>query len=273
MSKEKQPSLKVEPNPLIQYISTEDLTKALSKEVAEEVAIDIAQAFVTKANNENLDIDYHLSGGKMVESLDNANTAFAFDTEEGTTLRKVQRMIVEVFSEDFDEEDEVAVSRMKNRRERIDEFRERVRTILNSGKFHQQITSVLRKVAFGNIPEFLLPIDIMRFLEIEIGDVGEDDFLLVIEKFAKVDPATGGYLEPPQFVQQDLFERYKATGKPFDEIISQRKEVGDEMYDLVAGATAKRYSFEIHCSIAADYSFCERPVEVPDSSNSKSEEA
>jgi len=237
-------------------ISTEELKDVLTQSFAEEVARDIANAFVTKANKDNLELEFRIpsGGGRMQGSLSTTNTWFKFDVEEDGPLKKSRDIIYEVFSEDFDLENKKELSKMKCREAIVGEFNDQVRVVLNSGMFHREISGSIRKNAMGGISEAIHPLDVIRFLEVEIGKADEDEFLLVIEKRAVADQVTGQFINPPDSVHQDLFKIYKETGKDFDEIIAEKHAEGDSRYDLVAGARKSRYSFDVHCEMAVDYS-------------------
>ena len=241
-------------------ISTEELQETLNIKLAEEVAAEIANTFETRANNENLELEFRIPAGqgRMEGTLDGPNTWFKFDAEEGTTLARVRDIIVDVFSEDFDLNDGKASARMDARRNIIDGFVDQVRTVLNSGQFHEEIAGTIRRVCLQNIPEEIHPLDVIRFLEIEIGDGNPDEVLLIIEKKALVDSATGQFITPPVSVQEVLHEEHRETGKDFNQIIEEKKAAGDERFDLVTGARTVRYAFEVHCDIAVDYSLAER---------------
>lgn len=243
-------------------LSTDELRLALNEGLAENSAADIVTVMEQQATPDNLEVDFRISEGKMVGGMDSPNTWFKIDCPEGTDLHRAKEILAEVFSEDFNAEDKVQFDRMEERKIICEEFRELIRTILNSGMYHARLSVVLRKAALGDVPASLVPIEMMRFLVVDIGDAGEDDYLLSIEKIARVDAATGQWLNPPSSVNEDLFRTHRETGMDFMDIIRLRRTEHDPRYDLVAGVTKKRYSFELHCEIVADYSFCEPPEYV-----------
>lgn len=243
-------------------LSNAELKSSLNEKLAEDVAADIVDTITRYATPENLEVDFRISEGRMVGSLDSPNTWFKIDCPTGTTVEKAKSIIAEVFGEDFDAENKEQFDRMEERKAICDDFRELVRMILNSGIYHEQLANALRKVALGDIQAFLVPIDVIRFLSIDLGEASNDDFLLTIQKVGRVDPATGQWLSPPQSVNDDLFKTYRETGMDFNDIVKKRHEENDPRYELVAGVVRKRYSFELHCDIAADYSFCEPPANV-----------
>lgn len=243
-------------------LSTADLKAVLNEKLAEDVAADIVHALTKHATTDNLEVDFRLSEGRMVGGLDSPNTWFKIDCPPGTAMQKAKNIIAEVFGEDFDPENKDEFERMEERKAICDDFREMVRVILNSGIYHNDLANSLRKVALGDVPAFLVPIDVIRFLSVDLGEASESDYLLTIQKVARVDPLTGQWLNPPQSVNDDLFRTHRETGMDFNDIIKMRHEEGDPRYELVTGVTKKRYSFELHCDIAADYSFCEPPEHV-----------
>lgn len=239
--------------------TNEELKSLLNSRLAENAASDLVWLFINKATSDNLEVDFHLSEGKIVGDLNRPNTWFQIDAQPGTFLATAKNIISDAFGEEFDDKDPKQTATIDERRSIIDDFRDQVRLILNSGVFHKHIADSLRKVALGDVPPFLVPIDVVRFLNVEIGEACEDDFIVTIQKTAKVDKDTGQWLEAPKSVNEDLFRTHRETGLDFAEIVNLRKAEGDYRYDQVTGVTKKRYSFEIHCDIAADYSFCEPP--------------
>lgn len=249
-------------------MNTDELKTYFDTKCAEQVAEDIVELMDKVANDDNLEVDFRLSGGKMVGSLKSPNTWFKADALPGTKLQEVKDTIAETVGENFDEKDEAARDRMYERVEVIDLFRDKVRIVLNSGLFHDRVANTMRRVALGNVPRQLVPFDTIRFLEIEIGEACPDDYIISIQKMAKIDQVTGQFIEPPQSVNQDLFETHRETGKSFEDIIAEKKAAGDPRYECVAGVLKKRYSFEVHCRIAADFSFCDLPEGSPSNDRS-----
>ena len=241
-------------------MTTAELIDLFDIEFAEKVAKDIVTAFQIKATNENLELEFRIPAGqgRMDGSLDSPNTWFKFDPDIGSYLEHAKNVIADVFAEDFDLTNKEESSRMDERRNIIDGFRDQVRLILNSGQFHQEIAGTIRRVCLQNVSEDIHPLDVIRFIEIEIGESDPDEFLLVIEKKAMVDPTTGNFINHPVSIHEELYKLHQETGKDFNEIIQERKKMGDERFALVTGAKTKRYSFEVHCEMAVDYSLAER---------------
>lgn len=240
-------------------LTTEELKLALNEQLADKVAEDIVAVMDSHATPQNLEVDFHISSGKMVESLDSPNTWFCVDCPEKTSLWKAKEIISEVFGQSFDHNNTEEFRAMEERKAICDNFREMLRVILNSGLFNERVSNTLRRIALGNVPRQLVPIEVIRFLSIDLGEASNDDYLLTVHKIAKIDPISGRFLTPPQSVNEDLFSTHRDTGMPFEDIVKMRKESGDPRYELVAGVDAKRYSFELHCTMSADYSFCEPP--------------
>ena len=242
--------------------TNEELKAYFTMDLAEQAADGIVLLMDEVATDDNLEVEFRLHQGKMVGSLNTPNTLFKADTQAGTLLRDVKQAIADVVNRDFDPKIPEEADRMYEAVQIIDDFKENVRIILNSGIFNRRVANTIRRVAMGNVPYQLVPIENIRFLEIEIGEANPDDCIVSIQKFQKIDQTTGQYIDPPQAINQDLFQRQRETGKSFEEIIEERKAAKDPRYECVAGVTRKRYSFEVHCRIAADYSFCEPPEHV-----------
>lgn len=241
-------------------MTPEELQAYFTPELAEQVAINIVELIETQANDDNLDVDFRLSQGKMVGNLDGPNTWFQCDAIPGTKLEEVKSVIGQIFAKDFDEKNEEEVKTAEALVNTVHSFIEAVRMILNSGIYHERIANIIRSVALGGVPSTLVPIDVLQFLDIEIGEVDKNEYVLAIQKLPRVDPVSGQFIDPPKSINKDLFETNKITGQSFEDIVAMRKAEKDPRYDSVAGVTKRRYSFEIHARIAADYSFCDLPT-------------
>jgi hypothetical protein len=238
-------------------MTTEEIKDFLNDEIAEKTASDIADLIESQATNDTLEVDFKLSQGKMTGTLDTPNTWFHADTLPGTTLNEVKTFIGKVFSEDFDENDPEKKQNAEIQTELVQNFIDNVRLNLNSGIFETKIANTIRRVVFQGIPAVVVPINVLNFLDVEIGEINKNEFLIAIQKLPKVDPVSGQFISPPQSVSVDLLDTFNSTGKSFEEIIKMRKDENDPRYDAVAGVAKKRYSFDVHCRIAADYSFCD----------------
>ena len=217
--------------------------------LAEKCAQEILVAFKENGNSETIEVDFNLSGGKMVEPLNKTNTWFKFDSREsGGSLQQVFESLTELWRKDSTEEGDAQVVR---------DFELQVNSHLQSQVNTCELADILRKVIFQSVPAAILPIEKVKFHRVEFAGADEQGYLLRIEKLARVDRETGQYIDPPQALAKELIQIHTETGQDFKEIIEEKKLAGDARYELVANAHLERYIRDVTVTLSGDYSFCD----------------
>ncbi|MAG37976.1 hypothetical protein CMI45_01145 [Candidatus Pacearchaeota archaeon] len=190
-------------------------------------------------------VDFKLSKGKMV-SEEEHNTVLSFDTKNNTSLRGVLDFICEV--EDVDEND------IKS----FEEFRQGLIGKLNSSGSQDKLKEIIREKVFQDASKDAMPIGKLNIIDVEISDLPEVDYVLVIKKMA-----------PPNYqvesVSDDLFQEHSNTSEDFEDIIKRKKDSGDIRYKYVDGVEKRKTFFEITIPIYADYSLQEVGATTNDS--------
>lgn len=224
----------------------------LTENRAKSCAKEIIAAFAEKGSNESIEVDFNISKGKMVESLDRPNTWFKFDCRDsGGALQEVFEFLTQLWQNDSTtEEDSHKVKEFENLV--TDQLRYQVKT--------GELGDILRRVLFKQIPKAILPIDKINFHRVEFAGEDEQGYLLRVQKFAKVDGDTGEYSEQPQSVSKELIEIHTETGRDFKDIIEEKRLSGDPKYKFVADAHLERYIRDVTVILSADYSFCQNPA-------------
>ncbi len=242
-----------------------NLDTELSSQLAEDAANQIIEAFEKKANVKNLEVDFEISSGKMVDknkkeikSFTSPNTWFKFDITTEESLSKIQYITEKLYSEDFDIKDKESMAKAEAEDEKFTLFRQVIVSKLNEERFHTRLANVIRKICFNNFPPQLMPINTINFLEIEFNTKDDNRFLLVIQKMARVDRVTGEFMDSRESIQEDLISEHNKSGLDFNDIIAKRKAEKDPRYEMVAGVEKRQYIFDVQCEISADYSLCDR---------------
>jgi hypothetical protein len=190
-------------------------------------------------------VDFNLSKGRMTVE-DDHNTVLSFDTKADTSLRSVLDYICDV--------EEVADEDIKI----FDTFRYGIIKKLNNEESKDRIRDIIRDKIFKDTPEELVPIEILNVMDIEISDLPEVDYVLVVKKMA-----------PPNYqgssISDDLFKERYESGEDFNDIVKRKKESGDKRYKYVEGVEERKTFFEITIPIHADYSLKEIPLKSNDS--------
>jgi hypothetical protein len=140
----------------------------------------------------------------------------------------------------------------------FDDFRKNIISKLNSDKSKEKLRDIIRDKMFKNTPKELVPIEILNVIDIEISDLPDVDYVLVIKK-----------MTPPNYqstsISDDLFKEKYKTGEDFNEIVKRKKAAGDHRYKYVDEVEQRKSFFEITIPIHADYSLKEMAVEGNDS--------
>ena len=190
-------------------------------------------------------VDFNLSKGRMIAE-DSHNTVLSFDTKVDTSLRSVLNYICDV--------EEVTDKDIKI----FDTFRHGIVKKLNNEESRDRIRDIIRDKIFKDTPEELVPIDTLNVMDIEISDLPEVDYVLVVKKMA-----------PPNYqgasISDDLFKERYESGEDFNDIVKRKKESGDKRYEYVEGVEERKTFFEITIPIYADYSLKEIPLKSNDS--------
>ena len=227
------------------------VTDFLNEDKAKTCAQEIIKAFEEKGNSENIEVDFNLSKGKMIDPLHQTNTWFKFDCKEsGGVLQEVFEFLTKIWRNESTTQEDA---------KQVKKFEDKIVENLNSYGDNNKIKNAIRKSVFKSVPEQILPIKYINFHRVELAGEDEQGYILKIEKFSKVDEETGQYSEHPQTIAKELISIHTETGKDFKEIIEEKRLAGDARYKFVADAHMKRYVRDVTVSFSADYSFCENP--------------
>lgn len=217
---------------------------------SEKNQLSCVQEIISTLKNDDLPsasfkVDFQLSKGRMV-SEEEDNTVLSFDTKENTALRSIIDYICEV--EDVVEEDIKA----------FESFRTGIVDKLNGNDEKEEIKNILRERVFKGTPKEVVPIDTLTIKDVEISDLPDVDYVLVIKKMAPANYQGSS-------ISDDLFMEKHSTGEDFDDIIKRKKESGDERYKYVDGVEVRKTFFEITIPLFADYSLKELDLTDHDS--------
>jgi len=209
---------------------------------------EVVQAFETKATKENLEMDFHINQGKMAGGLGESNTTFKFDTDKGQFLTEVRLALTEAFRSDVDDAEASEEAKL------INAFQDKIAVALGSKEYNKRLGDILRSNSAGlGAPEWLIPIPEIRFHSFDISSDDEGGYMLRVQK---------GVDKGQQSVAPELIKIHQETGKPFEQIIAEKKAEKDSRYESVESAEWKRYIFHVHIHFAADYSPCENNKDV-----------
>ena len=212
---------------------------------SEKNQISCVKEIISTLKNEDLPsssfkVDFNLSKGKMISTEEN-NTVLSFDTKDNTSLRSVIDYICTV--DDITDEDI----------EMFDLFRDGIIDKLNCEDEKEELKEIIREKVFKGTPKEVVPIDTLCVKDVEISDLPEIDYVLVVKKMAPANYQGSS-------VSDDLFKERQDTGEDFNDIIKRKKDSGDERYKYVDSAESRKTFFEITIPLFADYSLKELSV-------------
>ena len=197
------------------------------------------EEIISTLKNDNLPqssfkVDFHLSKGKML-CIEDHNTVLSFDTKSNTVLKNVLNYICEV--ENVGEGDI----------EKFNNFKDGIISRLNSNSNKETLKGILREKVFKGASEDIIPISTLEVRDIEISDLPDVDYVLVIKKMAPVNYQLSS-------ISDDLFKEHYDTSEDFNEIIQRKKDSGDEKYKYIDSVEKRKTFFEVTIPIFADYS-------------------
>lgn len=205
-----------------EFFSTLD-TLSVAKEIIDELSS-------LKFTEENYTIDFTIRNGKM-ECSKSWNTLLKFDTTiQNSKLKEIIKI--------FDLEEEVTNETIKV----FENFRIELGTILVKN-YSKELSKVILSNVFKTHENKSFD---MKAVEIDISDLPDIDYVIVVRKRApqgiQTDPVT-----------EELFEINSRTGMDFNEIIKEKKQIGDPRYKYVEGCDKKKHFFEINLYLLVNY--------------------
>ena len=220
-------------------IDTERLFSPASVKIVAQYIADRFEKGVSDRNMELVDYEYDLSrSGKMSSEED--NTEYMMDAEGGTLLME----IIDAFFHD----DETRIP-TESDFATLDQFTNDVIEELNANHVDQLRKGVKTKVLKG-APDFLFPLSSLKVNSIELSNETFPYTISVMKRQTEETMRT----TVPERVAEALGNEYMATKKPLEQIIAEKKAVGDPLYQSVYGATMTKEYYHVHMNLWVDYS-------------------
>lgn len=236
-----------------------DINIFFSDEYAEKCAEEIVNKFSNGKNDpetETVDYEYDLQKGEIVidEGEYTKNTSYMFDPEPSSPLRN----IIEAFIHD----DETRLPEIGDF-EKLDEFlKEKVSKIIEE-KYSNKMKETARVRVLGGAPEEIFPISNFKMLEISLHDFGRKYKVRLMRgikvkkevlKNAKDTKDILSNKPRSKSVGEEIADIHDETGKSFEQIIAEKKALGDPEYDEVLGAQKVRAFYDCYVDMWFDYS-------------------
>lgn len=220
------------------------------EEYAPTMAKEIVEAFVTNADNDNIDYSFTVNGttGRAYDEEMEPNTYFVFDTEEDTILDGFKKSL---FDEDLSgieensKEEEMLMKDVRN-------FLLEVCQIMTSEYFDQLRETVRRVVLGDKVDETRVPLNLIDVISIDLADYTSIPescrYLLKIGKIPGSDINTDEVIKLIQ-------DRQEKTGMDIDTIFSIEKKSGNPiMKNVEAIILGRKFLNEISIYFFIDYS-------------------
>lgn len=225
-----------------------DVNKFLTEEFAIKCADEIVEAFEGIACNKNLEVDFHLSKGRMISSTSDPNTWFKFDTNEGSypSLKKMIDALEGKSVSDYSGESLEGNA--------MSAFESLIGDKLNEHDRMDRIRKVIRKITFRDVPEELLPMTDIVCSAVELTGGVADQYLLKLNKTAVYDPNSDSFVGSSGAAAK-LMQEHISTGRDVQDILREKHDAEDPDFAMVKSAEWTKYIYEVAVGIASDYSF------------------
>lgn len=226
----------------------EDNVKLLAKEIIDEM--------VESGDEKNIEIDYQLSGGKMISQ--NINTIFSYNSRQGTLLRLLTEKAQKVEALSYEAHDRLLQFEKSLAKEMNEKYKEIVKNKIRqfTPLDHRQM-AILTPDARNKILETIFPMNMSYIVSCVLNLVydpdGDGGYTIKVEK-----NSPRGSIST-QSVANDLIKRSAETGKNYDEIIKEQKALGNEQYKYVVRAEKKYYDSQ--CVVSMYINFNPAPKE------------
>lgn len=220
----------------------EDNVKLLAKEIIDEM--------VEFGDEKNIEIDYQLSGGKMISR--DINTIFFYNSKENTLLRVLVEKAQKIEDISYDAHDKLLQFEKSLEKEMNEKYKEIIKNKIRqfTPLDHKQI-SILTPEARNKILETIFPMNmsyvVSCILNLLYAPDGDGGYTVKVEK-----NSPRGSIST-QSVANDLIKRNAETGKNYDEIIKEQKELGNEQYKYVMRAEKKYYDSQCMVSMCINF--------------------
>jgi len=230
---------------IFKFLENKDNVKDISREIAE--------AFKTKADKTNVEYGFDIAHGTGKIKSKEANTSFCFDTDKGTKLNEMKKLL---FDEDLsyierDSEEEVDLMN------RVTLFIKYVCSDINFN-YEEDIKEVIRKIVLPTSREEDIPLNVIEILFLDIADYDSvpdsEKYMLKIGK------------EPDTDIDTDkvvifLHDRAEETGKTIEEIFQEEKLINPLFEKVTFIERGDKYIYDINVIMFIDYSLSKLPPE------------
>lgn len=212
-----------------------DIKDLFKKSNAKKIALESIENFKKNANSFNIEVEFDIKNGKMVSGT--SNTCYFFNSSEGSFSRNFIKALHEV----------ELTTEITNQ---IETFQKKIKSLMEN-LIDDEFKDVLRKGALGDAEKFLFPLNTIKVVNFEINPSFniecDGGYVLQINRMAPK-----GYVFNKS-IANELIQLKIQTGKDFDDLIKEKKEVDPE-YAYVSGYTKRYYDGEFSFKLWVDYS-------------------
>lgn len=212
------------------------------------IAKEIVEAFMNKANGENVEYSYTIDGETKEIKERDANTYFVFDTEGETTLDDFKKLLFDKDLEDIEKESEEEIALMED----VRNFLLKVcKKITEDYKEDLQIT--IRRVVLGNkyTPE-QVPLENVEVVTVDVADYSSvpESFKYIL----RIGKNPGSEIDTDEIIKF-VQNRQEETGMDIDSIFSIEKQAGNPLFkEVVVIEPTRKFLNEISMYLFVDYS-------------------
>jgi len=224
-----------------------------NKELIKEIAKEVAGAFKTKANADNIEYSFDIVQGTGKIKNMNANTQFSFDPELDSKLNELKKAL---FDEDLShiEKDSEEEAELMNK---VTEFIREVCAEINFS-YEDILQKVIRDVVLPNSQSIDIPLETIEILSLDIADY---DSVPEPEKYMlRVGKVPDSNIETSKVVVL-IHDRQEETGKTVQEIFEEEKLANPLFKFVTSVERGEKFLYDINVILYIDYSLSKMPPE------------
>ena len=228
-----------------------------SQKMAQVIAKELVDVFITYANKENVEYDFELAKGTGRLKNDSPNTIFSYDPSKRSNMYKFKTALFNKDLEDIKEGSEEEQQLIKD----VHAFLDKVKEIINTNNV-PEIRGKIRKVVLPASQSEDIPMNDVRLMTIEAIDYSSipesSKYLMRIGKAPDSQVDTEAIIQYINACQEK-------SSQSVEEIFEEEKTANNPLFNNVTSVElGKKYIFEVTMVFYVDYSLSQMPPKPPE---------
>jgi len=217
------------------------------------LAEEIKEAFIHKANKENIEYSFDIAKGTGKIKTKQPNTLFSFDTENGTFLDEFKKALFDKELENIEENSEEEKQLMEKVREFLLKISEKI-----IAKYKSEIEETIRKVVLPNSKKEDIPLEEITIISIDVADYSS--FTEPSKHLLKLYKENSDVMIETDKIVSYIQEKEEEMGKTVEQIFDEEKLAGNPLFKELKGIEkGRKYLYDITIILFIDYSLSHLP--------------